>query len=100
MIQYTEYAWENFTMSKINLAILFGGASSEHDVSCVSAKGINGDNGNFAFVITRKQGEKAIYTYEAHIVCSKDFKKGNHSVDEKGIYLDSFNNTYTSYYES
>ena len=66
----------------------------------VSAKGINGDNGNFAFVITRKQGEKAIYTYEAHIVCSKDFKKGNHSVDEKGIYLDSFNNTYTSYYES
>lgn len=27
-------------MSKISLAILFGGASSEHDVSCVSAQGI------------------------------------------------------------
>lgn len=27
-------------MGKINLGILFGGASSEHDVSCVSAKGI------------------------------------------------------------
>jgi D-alanine-D-alanine ligase len=27
-------------MSKITLAVLFGGASSEHDVSCVSAKGI------------------------------------------------------------
>ena len=27
-------------LNKINLGILFGGASSEHDVSCVSAKGI------------------------------------------------------------
>lgn len=27
-------------MSKISLAILFGGASSEHDVSCISAQGI------------------------------------------------------------
>lgn len=29
-----------FDLRKINLGILFGGASSEHDVSCVSAKGI------------------------------------------------------------
>lgn len=48
-------------MDKINLAVLFGGASSEHDVSCVSAKGIlsniNKDKYNITLIGITKSGE-------------------------------------------
>lgn len=48
-------------MEKLTLAILFGGASSEHDVSCVSAKGIvsniNKDKYNIVMLGITKNGE-------------------------------------------
>lgn len=48
-------------MNKINLCILFGGASSEHDVSCISAKGIlsniNKEKYNITMLGITKTGE-------------------------------------------
>lgn len=48
-------------MEKMTVAILFGGASSEHDVSCVSAKGIlsniNKEKYNIVMVGITKNGE-------------------------------------------
>lgn len=52
-------------MSKINLCIMFGGASSEHDVSCMSVtsvlNNINKEKYNISLVGITKQGEWFLY---------------------------------------
>lgn len=56
-------------MNKLNLAIIFGGASSEHDISCISAKtivdNINKEKYNISLIGITKQGEWYLYDGEA-----------------------------------
>ena len=59
-------------MSKITVGILFGGASSEHDVSCVSAKGIisNIDKEKYELVLLgiTKGGEWYLFDDDIHLL--------------------------------
>lgn len=59
-------------MSKINLAIVFGGASSEHDISCISAKTIidntNKEKYNISLIGITKQGEWYLYDGESDMI--------------------------------
>lgn len=56
-------------MSKLSLAILFGGASSEHDISCISAKtivdNIDKEKYDISLIGITKQGEWFLYDGEA-----------------------------------
>ncbi len=59
-------------MKKLTLAILFGGASSEHDVSCVSAKGIvsniNKEKYNIVMLGITKSGEWYLFDDDAEML--------------------------------
>lgn len=80
-------------MNKITLAILFGGASSEHDVSCVSAKGIitniNKDKYNIILIGITKDGEWYIFDDDINLLPndkwleSKSLKKAFIAPDSK-----------------
>ena len=59
-------------MSKITLGIIFGGVSSEHDISCISAKGIisNLDYSKYNIVLIgiSKQGQWFIYNDDINLL--------------------------------
>lgn len=59
-------------MQKLTLAILFGGASSEHDVSCVSAKGIisniNKEKYNIVMLGITKNGEWYLFDDDTELL--------------------------------
>lgn len=59
-------------MQKLTLAILFGGASSEHDVSCVSAKSIvsniNKEKYNIVMLGITKNGEWYLFDDDAELL--------------------------------
>lgn len=84
-------------MKKISLAIIFGGASSEHDISCISAKTIvdNIDKEKYSITLIgiTKQGEWYLYNDTSDMMLndkwleSKSLKKAFISPDSatKGI---------------
>ncbi len=66
-------------MSKISLAILFGGASSEHDVSCVSAQGIikNIDKSKYDITLLgiTKSGEWYLFNDDIELLPNDEWLK-------------------------
>lgn len=66
-------------MKKLTLAILFGGASSEHDVSCVSAKGIlsniNKEKYNIVMLGITKSGEWYLFDDDAELLPNDEWLK-------------------------
>lgn len=80
-------------MQKLTLAILFGGASSEHDVSCVSAKGIvsniNKEKYNIVMLGITKNGEWYLFDDDTELLPndkwleSKSIKKAYISPDSE-----------------
>lgn len=84
-------------MEKLTVAILFGGASSEHDVSCVSAKGIlsniNKEKYNIIMLSITKNGEWYLFDDDVEMLPndqwlnSKSLKKAYISPDTsvKGV---------------
>lgn len=101
MVEYNEYChvviiidlrMDDF-MSKTTLAVLFGGVSSEHDISCVSAKGIlsniNKEKYNIILLGISKEGEWFLYNDDIELLPndkwleSKNLKKAYISPDTK-----------------
>ena len=59
-------------MSKINLGIIFGGVSSEHDISCISAKGIlsnlDRERYNVTLIGITKEGRWYLFDGDAELL--------------------------------
>nr|MDD5837109.1 D-alanine--D-alanine ligase [Eubacteriales bacterium] len=80
-------------MKKITLAILFGGASSEHEISCISAKGIlsniNKEKYDIKMLGITKEGEWFLFDDDVEMLpndrwlTSKSLKKAYISPDTK-----------------
>lgn len=80
-------------MKKITLAILFGGASSEHEISCISAKGIlsniNKEKYDIKMLGITRQGEWFLFDDDIEMLTndrwltSKSLKKAYISPDSK-----------------
>lgn len=72
MIQYIIIYEVNLKMSKKTIAVLFGGASSEHDVSTVSAKGIlsniNKEKYNLVLLGISKGGEWFLFNDDINLL--------------------------------
>lgn len=68
-------------MSKISLAIIFGGASSEHDVSCISAQGILKNIDKSKYDITMlgitKNGEWYLFDDDIEMLANDNWLKSD-----------------------
>ena len=68
-------------MGKLNVCVIFGGKSSEHDISRLSAKNIlyyiNKDKYNVFMLGITKKGEWLLYDGDLENLLSDDWEKGN-----------------------